>query len=342
MGTRRASNADVARDFFGKLASDGAWHPTFVIQGDERFLVDQALGRLTRSVFPDGRDDFNFVSLHGSESKGADIASAAAQSPMFATKRVVIVRGAERLSASEMEPIAQYAEDPNETTLLVLEALKLDGRQKNVRKLLNGTRVASVSFGTLYANEAAQWVKRQSKQHNLNFVGDVGGYLVDALGTSLGPLDKALERIDLYLGDSRDVTIEAARQVVPDTRSRSVFELTDHLAAKQLDAAVGCFHRMIYQGESPIGAVSMIARQFRQLLLAKDGQTQGLSGGRLAAHIGCPPFKVRDYESASRRFTEPQLRTLLRQIAETDLALKSSRLKRELIVERLFVRICGS
>lgn len=341
MGTR-ANKADQAREFFKKIADEGAFKPVFLVQGEERFLVDQAVAKITKAVFPDGRDDFNYISYHGNEAKGTDIASAASQAPMFAAKRLVIVRNADRLAASEMEPLAAYAADPATSTVLVIEAVKLDGRSKAVKALSKAKSVQKITFKPLYAREAAAWVNSQAPRFNLQFRADVGGYLVDAVGTSLAQLDMALERIALYLGDENQVTLDAVRAIVPDTRSRSVFELTDHLALRRLDAAIGCFHRMIYQGDSPIGALAMVARQFRQLLMAHDGAALGLSSGEMASHIGCPPFKVRDYIKASRNFTEPRLRELLRLIAETDLALKSSRVKRELIIERLFVRICAA
>lgn len=339
---RRPTAYDRAKEFFDRLKRDGAWSPVFVVYGEERFLVDEAVQRLVSAVFPSGRDDFNFAAYHGSEVKGADVAAAAAQVPMFASQRVVLLRGADRLSAAEMEPVARYAEDPFDSTLLILEAVKLDGRQKHTKRLLKAKGVHAIEMGALYPNQAADWLYRQAKRHELTLARDVGGYLVDAIGPSLGQLDMALERIDLYLGGEKNVTLADAQAVVPDTRSRSVFELTDHLSARRLDAAIGCFHRMMEQGESPIGALAMIARQFRQLLLVKDGTTRGLQGRDLSSHVGCPPFKLRDYEAAARGFTEARLRALLQAIAAADLASKSARLKRELIVERLFVQICSA
>ncbi len=341
MATRR-KKAEAAREFFRQLAKEGAFAPIFLFYGPERFLVDQAVKRVTNSVFPNGRDDFNFAAYHGSETSGGDVASACNQVPMFSDRRLVILKGADQMKAAEIEALANYADDPADFTVLVLEAVKLDGRQKQIKRLLKAKKVVAVDFDSLYDRDAIQWTQRQAKRRGLGLGHDSASYLVEALGTALGPLDMALERIQIYVGSANSASLQDTQAVVPDTRVRSVFELADHLAARRFAESTGCFHRMLEQGESPIGSLAMIARQFRQLLLAKDGANLGLRDRQLAGHIGCPPFRVGAISQASRSFSEARLRAILRAIAETDLSLKSSRLPREVLVERLFIRICGA
>ncbi len=336
--------AEQARDFFRRLARDGLFAPIFVLWGAERFLVDEAVARVQRAAFPDGDDTgFNLERWHASECTGIDVASAAQMLPMFAPRRVVILRGAQALKAAEWPALVAYAEDPSPSTVMVIEATKLDGRTKAVQSLLRSSNVHAVEFPELRANDVRSWVARRAGDRGLEVARDVPEYLVDAIGTSLQLLDQALERIDLFLaGDGeRRVTIDAIRPVIPDTRAHSVFELTDALAAGSLADAMRCFHRMMELGESPVGAVSMIGRQFRQLLLVRDGASQGLSGRELASHAGVPPFRLDDYVRSARRFDERRLASILSATMRTDHALKSSRLRDELIVERLLITICA-
>lgn len=340
MATRSRDRADEGRDFFRRLSDEGARASVYLVYGEERFLVDEAVRRLVTAVFPSGRDDFNFASYHGSEASGADIVAAASQVPMFGPRRVVVARGIDQLRPAELETVVAYAEAPYDTSVLVLEAVKLDGRQGAVKRLTKASTVVSVEFSRLYEREAADWVRRQASRRGMTIDTDTAAYLVDALGTPLGPLDMALERLSLFIGEGGAATLQAAMEIVPDTRARTVFELTDHLAARRFGEAVACFDRMTDQGESPIGALAMIARHFRQLVMARDAVARGLPEREMASRIGCPPFRVRDYVSGARAFSDERLRTLLSAIAETDLQLKSSRLRRELLVERLFLRIC--
>lgn len=342
MASRSRDTSADAREFFRRLQKEGAWAPVFLVQGEERYLVNEAVRRLGEAVFPGGRDDLNYDSFQGTEASGQDIVSAASQVPMFAARRLVIARGIERLKAADLEAIAGYAESPFDTCVLVLEAVKLDGRTSAAKRLTKASGVAKVVLDGIRDREAPDWVIRQARRRGLNMPSAVANYLVQALGTSLGALDMAVERLDLYLGAERDVTLEAAQALVPDTRARSVFELLDHLADGAFGEAVACFHRMVDQGESPIGVLAMIARLFRQLAQIRDADAAGLADREVAARAGCPPFFLGDLRRSARRFGDRRLRDLMGAIAETDLALKSSRVRSELIVERLFLRICAT
>jgi len=341
MATKRsADQIEAGRAFFRRL-NDGELARVYVITGEERFLVHDAIRRVVERVFPSGRDDFNLAAFHGGEASGVDIAAAASQVPMFAAQRVVVVRGGESLSAADLDAVAGYVERAYDSTVLIIEASTLDARLKPVKRILSAAHVDAVELIALSPRDATAWAQKQARRHGAEIDGQVAGYLVDAVGADLSLLDMALERVALYAGDRRPVTLGDAEAVVPDTRSRNVFALVDHLGARELGPAIGCFHRLLDQGESPVGGLAMIARHFRALALARAAAAEGVHEQNMAQFIGCPPFKVRDYVATSRAYSPQKLATILHAIAETDLALKSSRVRRELLVERLFMRICS-
>ena len=343
MATRSTDALAAGRAFFERLRADGAFSDVFAISGEERYLVDEAVSRLILSVFPSGKDDFNLDVFQAGERKGLDIASACEQLPMFASKRVVVVRAGEHFKAADWEPLATYCERPSSSTLLILEGTKFEQRSNAAKRVFKAKGVTSVTFPLLGERDAAGWLVRRAKSRGLTLDREVAPYLVEALGASLQQLDLALERIDLYIGaaaEDRRLTVARATEVVPDTRVRSVFELADALGARDLGTALRCFHRMLEHGDSPIGALTMIARQFRQMLLHHDGQRQRLPERDLARYVGCPPFRLRDVARSARLFTPAQLQGILRDVLVTDRALKSSRLPSSLHVERLFVTIC--
>ena len=70
MATKRnADQIEAGRAFFRRL-NDGELARVYVITGEERFLVHDAIRRIVERVFPSGRDDFNLASFHGAEANG--------------------------------------------------------------------------------------------------------------------------------------------------------------------------------------------------------------------------------------------------------------------------------
>jgi DNA polymerase-3 subunit delta len=343
MATAKADAAQHGREFFKSLARDGLTTPVYVITGEERFLVDEALARIRALALPSG-DDLNLATFRCGECSVTDVVYAARTMPMFAPRRFVILRGAERLLTADLAVLAEYSRDPEPTSVLLIEATKIDGRLKPVKELLGQAKVTAVDFPELRDRDAQEWVVRRARSRGLLLGQYVDEYLVDALGPGLSNLDHALERIDLFIGPAADaeprrVVRETAAQVVVDTRARSIFELTDAVASRSLDKALRCFEKMMEAGESPIGVVSMIARQFRQLRLVREGLREGLRGRDLAESAEVPPFRLGDYEQSAKRFSLPELARVSRLVLDADRALKSSRLDDDLLVERLLMAI---
>jgi DNA polymerase-3 subunit delta len=80
-----------------------------------------------------------------------------------------------------------------------------------------------------------------------------------------------LEKIDLYLGADRTVTVEQVRTLVPLSRAGVIFELGNALAASDLNRALKLVRGLLDQGESAIGILLVaIVPTIRNLLLARD------------------------------------------------------------------------
>lgn len=344
MATRR-NNPDNGRardEFFARVDAEGAYAPVFLLTGEERYLVDDALRRVVRSVFPSGRDDFNLETWRGGLAKGIDVSSACRTLPMFAARRVCVLRDVDEVSAAELGPIAEYVTNPEPSTVLVLEGVKLSQQSKAGKAIAASPSVVAVEFGSLSPQEAVRWVAGAQGRHGVRLDGAGAEYLVEALGPSLFGLDKALERIALYIGTpGSSATLDQVREVVPDLRSRTVFDLVDAVASRDTAGAVSLARRLVEQGESGVGTVAMIAMHFRRVLRVHAALREGVSSRDLSSALGLPGFLVGRYEQQARRFSDRDLRQALRGALQADRSLKSSRLPDDLLVDRLVMSICA-
>ena len=66
-------------------------------------------------------------------------------------------------------------------------------------------------------------------------------------------IDNELEKIDLYCGAERTVSVEEVRELVPLSRAGVIFELGNALAACDLERALMLVKRLLDQGETAIG-----------------------------------------------------------------------------------------
>ncbi|HEX8281475.1 MAG TPA: DNA polymerase III subunit delta, partial [Chthoniobacterales bacterium] len=122
-----------------------------------------------------------------------------------------------------------------------------------------------------WEEEATEIVRRRAKMRGLNFREDALDLFVLLTGGDTRQIDNELEKIDLYLGTTRDVTDEEVRTLVPLSRAGVIFELGNALAACDLDRALALVRALLDQGETAIGILLVaILPTVRNLLLAKD------------------------------------------------------------------------
>ncbi len=102
--------------------------------------------------------------------------------------------------------------------------------------------------------------------------------LVQRAGTQAGVLAGELEKLCLYAGDAATIDDAAVRDSVRDLAESWVFDFTKALAQRQAGAAVGQLRALFAQGEHPLRLLSLIARELRLLLLARDCLRGSLAG----------------------------------------------------------------
>lgn len=343
---KSAEKVDGTRNFFKRVAAEGAFSGIFILEGEEVYLRDLALQRLEAAVFPEGRDSLNFERLTAGDVRGGEVCNTAQTLPMFASRRMIIVSRAQAFSSADWNALATYVENPEPATVLVLCADSLDKRLKPVKALVDAAGAGHVVLEAPPAHELAGWIEKRAQAKGMALGRDVAGEIAGSIGGSLQQLDNTLERVALFVsatpGDRVAVSSADVREVVADVRVRSVFELVDQIMRRDAAAALLTARLLMEEGESPIGINAMLARQARQLLGLADVGNDGEAAREAARLVGVPPFKVNEVSRTARNFSVPRLRRLLARVAQTDAKLKSSRLDESVWMESLIFDLCRS
>ena len=121
-----------------QLASDikqGHLKPIYFLMGEEPYYINKISDFIEDHVLAEEERGFNQMVLYGRDVSIEDIVGHAKRYPMMAEYQVVIVKEAQDLSRT-IEKLVSYAENPQPTTILVLnyKYKKLDKR--NFRKKL--------------------------------------------------------------------------------------------------------------------------------------------------------------------------------------------------------------
>ncbi len=297
-----------------RRVSAGEPAPLYLVVGEEGLLRDEALSAIRAAVL--GPDEanvgaFNYDVVYGDETEAAEIFTFCANLPMFAARRLVVVRDVGDLRAKEAERLLPYLDAPVETTCLVLTGRKVDGRVKFFQAL---KKVAvTVDCEPLETKTLPAWVREQTAALGLSLDEPSQVLLQEASGGDLGVLRREMEKLAAYVAPKTTVTVADVEAIQGADTGGTVWNLLEALRRKDRESALRFLGKVLDAGEPPLKVLGFLAACWRQ-------------------------------EWKSRRFSEEMLRDF-EQFREADSRLKGGgggRGKDRLVMERMTLNLCRS
>jgi len=340
--------------------------PAYVLVGDEAFFRKRCRDAiLEHLVAPDARD-FGLFEFDLAETSLNEVLDRARTPSLMAPFQVFFVRGVKTLfgrgsssNAEKIGAIEAYCKNPNPDALLVFVAdhisIPADARRmemtdkdryQKIREDL-GSFCGIVELSRVEEGEAVRWIGEYCATRAVKIDADGARELVDALGGDMMMVSNELEKLILYVGEKKRITLGDVETMVLAAKQRSLYELTDAISSKDRVRALEVLDALLSSGdgeEAAIGHLYMLAKTFRQMLviLERNVRDQRMLWAALWQGFRVPPFAADDIIRQARRYkSKRELTRAIRLVAKTDLALRSNPPGKRLILEKLVLDLAG-
>ena len=324
---------------FQHAVETGRIPPLVYLYGDESFLLERAYQAILAKAVPPAERDFNLQVFSGRDLKPAEVLDACHTLPVFNPLRLIVIKEAHQLNASDLSNFIPYLADPAPETVLLFCGQGIDGRLAFFKEFKK--KGTLVEFRRMYDNQIPAFVKEQARTAGKNFTEDALALFCRRLGSDLGSIQAELNKLCTYLGNRPLIDVADVNQVISDTREESVFDLINAVGQRQPGEAMRLLGRMLEDGEPPLRILTMIVRHFRQLWQAAELSRLGADKAEMAKRMRINPYFVPGLVSQSRRFSGVEYRKAFDRFLETDLALKSSGGHPHALLERLVLGLAG-
>ena len=348
--------------FVSDVAS-GRLRPAYVFIGDEVFFRDHCREALLQHLVPAELREFSLHEVDLAEVRMAEILDRARTPSLMAPFQVFFIRGVKALYGrgsheEEFKAIEKYVEHPNPAAVLIFVADHLSipadvrrmeladrDRYERIRETL-GEYCGIVELARVEESDGIRWVMEKAQQENVKIEQDAARELVDALGADMMLVSRELEKLVLFAGEKKRVTLGDVETLVLAAKQRSLYEFTDAISAKDKSRALVVLDALLSTGEgdeSAIGLLYMLARTFRQMLVIVEKSVRDTRTIWQALWQGfrVPPFAAEDIIRQARRFkSRRELTRALKLIARADMALRSNPPTKRLVLEHLTLQLC--
>ncbi len=332
--------------------------PAYVFVGDEVFFRKRCREAIIEHLVPADLRDFSLFEFDLAETDLAEVLDRARTPSLMAPFQVFFVRGVKHLygrgsNDEKLAAIEQYCKDPNPDAVLIFvadhisipaDARRMDmndkDRYQRIRETL-GQYCAVVELARVEEGEAVRWLTDYCSTQKVKIDADAARELVDALGGDMMMISNELEKLMLYVGEKRLITLGNVETMVLAAKQRSLYELTDAISAKDRVRALEMLDAILTTGEgdeAAIGHLYMLAKTFRQMLviLERNVRDQRMLWAALWQGFRVPPFAADDIIKQARRYkSKRELTRAIRLVAKTDLALRSNPVSKRMTLEKL-------
>jgi DNA polymerase III subunit delta len=326
-----------------QAAARGHVSPAYLLLGEEVLLRQEFVSRLLPLLLPPGMEPLNLDVLSGPEIGAADLDTRCRTVPAFAPRRVVLLKEVDRLRADVWDALLAYLDAPVPTTCLICVAEKLDPGHRGLRRIDGAGKVLRF---TAPRDEAArerhstQWIRERARRQGKSLSPEAERLLLTLQGPDLLRLSQEIDKLCLFVGDEREIDLDAVERLVGAGRVRGIFELTAAVSRRDLAVALRVLRHLLNRGEEPLGLLGMLARQFRLLLRAKELLGEACPPADISRLLGVPrPFLPELLEGA-RASSHSQLEQGLTRLRDLDGQLKSWSRARPLYLELAVIDLC--
>ena len=351
----------LAMDRLLKEVRTDARRAGYVLLGDEAFLQQECRRGIVEALIDPQFREFCVSNVDLSEASIFDAIDQVSTPSLMAPFQILFVRNVKLLyqrgaKKEEFAAVQKYLRSPNPSAMLVFVADHLHvpsdvrrmdmqdkDRYERIRETL-GDFCGIIELSQPEEAEAMRWAAETTKARGVELEADAARELTDALHGDLMRMWSELEKLILFAGDKRQITLGDVELMVLSAKQRSLYELTDAISAHDAGRALGLLHGLLNASEGgedgAIGHLYMLARTFRQMLVILEKNVRDSRGIWQALWPGfrVPPFAVDELIRQARRYkSRRHLMQMLERVARADLEIRSSPPDKSLVLERLVI-----
>jgi DNA polymerase-3 subunit delta len=346
---------DYYTEFLNSLKR-GVVDPVYLFYGDEGYLREQAVNRLKDYCLRGGGSDFTIDIIDGETASPGDIAVSAETLPLFAERRLVVVKnppffkaakraGREVPEEKEDKPAAagetvllKYLKEPLSSTILVFTTGEPVDKRKKIFKAVKEAGKA-VDFTYLSRVDLARWLNQKAVKAGRKFADRALDDMLDAVGPSLQKLSVEFDKLLNYTAQSEVITRDDVRRLCPPGLEENIFAIVDAVGNRRCGEALSGIKDMLAAKEPPFKILSMISRQFRLLMQVHDLTGRGCPARDIAVRLKIHPYVAQKLAAQCKNYSRESLTRAFQSLLDVDVAVKTGALEFYPAVELFILKL---
>lgn len=307
------------------------------LYGEDSYRSKQKLQEIIEGYKKVHKTGLNLIYLDVAEKEFGDFSNYLKSNSMFDDKKLIILKNvfSDKDFCEEFLKELKKINDLKDI-VVIYESGKADERTKFFKTLKK--EVKSQEFISLTGANLKKWVIQEFEKHNAKIDAQALDMIINYVGNNLWQLENEIKKLSHFKKNQTikkdDVNLQIESKIEND-----IFKTIEALASKDKKQSLGLLKKHIEKGDNELYLLTMIAYQFKNLLIIKELIEKKEPYGFIAKKSGLHPFVVQKTFYLCNKFSMEQLKKIYQKIFQIDLDIKIGKIDPELALELLISQI---
>ncbi|OGZ78966.1 MAG: DNA polymerase III subunit delta [Candidatus Staskawiczbacteria bacterium RIFOXYD2_FULL_37_9] len=308
------------------------------LYGEDSYRSKRKLEEIILGYKKVHKSGLNLIYINAKEASFKDFYSNFRVSSMFAEKKLIVLNNVFSNVKFQEEFLENIKGLENLKDIIVIyEDCPADQRAKFFKTLLKCATCQE--FGCLKPANLKKWIVAEFSKTETKIDSFAMDLLANCVKTDLWRMANEINKLANYRAGGA-VKKEDVEQLVAPGIENDIFKTIDALASKNKKLALSLLHEHLDGGDNTLYLLSMIAYQFKNLLIIKELIDKKNQYQIIVKKSGLHPFVAQKTYSLCGQFSMPELKKIYRKIFQIDLDIKTGKVEPETALDLFVYEFC--
>lgn len=312
----------------------------YLIYGNEAYLRKYYKNLLKEALVTEG-DNLNYSYFEGNNISMDEVAALVLTMPFMAEHRVIVVENSGWFAkGNEASSLVSSIENMGDDVVVVF----VEEKAEKSSKLFKAVAKAGVCEEYAHMDEKSQgqlvrWLTGYAASAQKNMSPDTAAYLISEAGYDMLLLSNEMDKLIAWCMDKEKITASDVDTVCTHQVNNKIFDMITAISNHRQKEALRLYYDLLTLRESAFHILSLLVRQYTQMVQVKDLLNKNYSNFEIAGKIGSQDWIVKRLAGSVRNLTKQQIVGYLEACAKADSDIKSGNMTDMMCVEVLIVEL---